>query len=61
MQLELGLGDVDEIATLVVRWPGSGTVQSFTGVAVRRTYRLVEGAESLETLRPPTLRLGGDD
>lgn len=48
LQAEMGLGRAALIESLRVRWPGSGTVQTFQDVAVGRAYELVEG----DPLRP---------
>ncbi len=58
LQQEIGLGAADGVETLTVRWPGSGAVQVFTGVAMDRFYELVEGRDQLVPLDLPTFRLG---
>ena len=57
LQLEIGLGRAERIERLTVRWPGSATIQSFTGVALDATYLAVEGRETLERIAVPRLRL----
>ncbi len=47
MQQEIGLGAAERIENVVIRWPGSGTVQTFTDVAPNRAYRAVEGESAL--------------
>ena len=59
LQQEIGLGDAEVIERVVIRWPGSGTVQTFRDVEPNRYYLAVEGATELEPLEPPRLRLGG--
>jgi hypothetical protein len=49
LRQEIGLGEARRIRHLRVRWPGSGTVQTFEDVALDRSYRLVEG-QGLEVL-----------
>ncbi|MDY7093129.1 MAG: CRTAC1 family protein [Acidobacteriota bacterium] len=59
LQLELGLGaEAVAVDRLIVRWPGSGTVQELAVPALDRFYRLVEG-EELEALEVPRISLGG--
>jgi hypothetical protein len=48
LQAELGLGDATAIASIEVRWPGSGTVSKFTGVAMNRAWLAVEGEANLQ-------------
>ncbi|RIL11562.1 hypothetical protein DCC79_04425, partial [bacterium] len=43
LRLELGLGAATAIRAVTVRWPGSGLVETYTGLSVDRAYRLVEG------------------
>ncbi len=59
LQQEIGLGAADEVLEIVVRWPGSGTVDRIAGANRDRFYRLVEGSGSLEPLDLPRLQLGG--
>ncbi|HUP25368.1 MAG TPA: CRTAC1 family protein, partial [Thermoanaerobaculia bacterium] len=58
-QLEVGLGDARTVERLEIRWPGSGTVDRFEGVALDRYYEAVEGAENLRPLdvKPLELRM----
>lgn len=44
LQQEIGLGDARSLDTLEVRWPGSGTVDVFTGVPMDRILVVREGA-----------------
>jgi thioredoxin-like negative regulator of GroEL len=48
-RLHFGTGDAGTIDRVEVRWP-SGAVQSWTGLAADRGYRLVEGHEAPEPL-----------
>ncbi len=60
-QLEIGLGRADRIRELEVRWPGSGTVQTFRDVEPDRFYRVFEVSPELEPLSLPVIRLGRAD
>lgn len=42
MRQEIGLGDATAITRVVIRWPGSGTVQTFDTVLLDRAYRVYE-------------------
>ena len=46
----LGLGQATEIELLEVRWPGSGTVQQFKGLAADRTYEIREDQPEVRTI-----------
>jgi len=59
LQQEIGLGNAREIVSVTVRWPGSGTVQRFSGVALDRCYLADEERPELIPLDPPRIRLGG--
>jgi len=58
LQQEIGLGDAEAIEEVVIRWPGSGTVDRFRDVPLNRFYRAVEGAAELAPLTVPRLELG---
>ncbi len=58
LQQEIGLGDAEAIVEIVLRWPGSGTVQVFPGVPMNRVYDAVEGEGELVAREVPRLRLG---
>ncbi|HVS03814.1 MAG TPA: CRTAC1 family protein [Thermoanaerobaculia bacterium] len=58
LQQEVGLGGADAVTELIVRWPGSGTVDRFTDVALDRVYRVVEGDPELYPLALPRITLG---
>lgn len=49
LRTHFGLGSVDSVDGIIVRWP-SGETEEFPGVAVNRTWLLVEGAGSAEEL-----------
>jgi Flp pilus assembly protein TadD len=57
LQQEIGLGRAAAIEAITVRWPGSGTVQTFTGARLDRAYRAIEGEARLEPLELPRIRL----
>ncbi len=59
LQQEIGLGAAEGIEEIVVRWPGSGTVQSFPGPALNRVYEVTEGEAELVPVELPRIRLGG--
>jgi hypothetical protein len=50
LRQEIGLGDATAISSVEIRWPGSGTVQTVTGLNMDKAYRLREGAESAEPI-----------
>jgi len=58
-QQEIGLGEAEAIEKIEIRWPGSGTVDTFRGVAPDRVYRAVEGQAELQPLELPELDLSG--
>ena len=60
MQQEIGLGQIDAIEEIVIRWPGSETVQRFADVAPNRFYRAVESESRLVPIDPPQFRLAAD-
>ena len=54
LQQEIGLGDATQIDTLRVTWPNrEGTTQTFTGLDVDQTLRIVEGNAPKVLDRPP--------
>ena len=57
LQQEIGLGNAKTIESITVRWPGSGTVQTFRDVAPNRVYDVVEGRPALAAVKLPRLRL----
>jgi hypothetical protein len=59
LQQEIGLGRAQAIEEIVIRWPGSGTVQRFANVEMRRTYRVVEGTDGLTPVTTRRITLGG--
>ena len=59
LQQEIGLGSATAVEELVVRWPGSGTVDRLGEVTLNRFYRLVEGSGELVPVEVTPFRLGG--
>jgi len=57
MQQEIGLGQADRIEEIVVRWPGSATVQRFRDVQPNRVYDVVEGRDRLAAVELPRFSL----
>jgi hypothetical protein len=53
LRQEIGLGDATTITGVEIRWPGSGTVQTLTGLEIDKCYRIREDAKSAE---PVTLK-----
>lgn len=54
LRLEIGLGNAVRVAELEIVWPGSGTQQRFTDLAMDVAYRIREDATApeVEPLRP---------
>jgi hypothetical protein len=50
LRQEIGLGNATAIQTVEIRWPGSGTVQKISGLALDRFYRIREDSEKPELL-----------
>ncbi len=58
LQQEIGLGEASIVREIIVRWPGSGTVQRFQNVLPNKVYRVVEGHSKLEEIPTTPVRLG---
>jgi len=58
-RLHFGLGHASKVDSIEVRWP-SGTVQTFTGVAVNQVLRLEEGKPLSPAPRPSAAAVGAD-
>jgi hypothetical protein len=58
LQQEIGLGKAEAIDAITIRWPGSGTVQTFRNVALNRVYDVVEGRRTLAAVELPRIHLG---
>ena len=50
LRQEIGLGDATGITSLEIRWPGSGTVQTLTGLQLDSAYRVREDAKQAEVV-----------
>ncbi len=50
LRQEIGLGQCTNIISVEIRWPGSGTVQSLSGLAVDAGYRVTEGRAEVERM-----------
>ena len=50
LRQEIGLGDATSITSLEIRWPGSGTVQTLTGLQLDTCYRVREDAKQAEVV-----------
>jgi hypothetical protein len=61
LQFEIGLGDATAIERIVIRWPGSGTVQELAGPPLDGCYRIREDATACEPEATKRLRLGGGE
>ena len=48
LRQEIGLGDATGIKSVEIRWPGSGTVQTVSGLDLDTVYRIREDAKSPE-------------
>ena len=58
LQQEIGLGAATAIRAVVVRWPGSGIVQTVGPLALDSFYRIVEGDPEPKPMELPRLELG---
>ena len=58
LQQEIGLGQAEGIEEILVRWPGSGTVDRISGPALDRFYEVVEGEGRARELEVLPIRLG---
>jgi ASPIC and UnbV/FG-GAP-like repeat len=50
----IGIGPATEIELLEVKWPGSGTVQDFKGLAADQTYEIREGRPAAKVITAGT-------
>ncbi|HLE83428.1 MAG TPA: CRTAC1 family protein [Thermoanaerobaculia bacterium] len=55
LRQQIGLGEATAIDGVVVRWPGSGTVQVLDDLELDRAYRVVEGEAAARPLTLPRL------
>ncbi len=59
LQVEAGLGDMQQIDSVVVRWPNREHVkESFTGMKIKGVYRLVENSGSALQEKPLSFKFG---
>jgi hypothetical protein len=56
LRQHFGLGDADAIDSLEIRWP-SGLTESFSGLAVRNFYKIVEGQGIIPTVEPSAINI----
>ena len=61
LQLELGLADSVAINKVVIRWPGSGTVQELQGPGIDAKWRLREGDAAWTPVARKPMKLGGGE
>jgi len=59
LRAEIGLGTADRIDLLEVRWPATGTTQTFRDVGVDQFIQITEGQERVTKLRRRSFTLGG--
>jgi hypothetical protein len=57
LRQEIGLGDATAITAVDIRWPGSDTRQTLTGLELNRSYQIREGDESAVALNLHPVRL----
>jgi hypothetical protein len=57
MQQEIGLGNARRIEEIVIRWPGSGTLQKFSQVPMNRVYLAKEDEAEFVRQKLPGIRL----
>jgi hypothetical protein len=48
LRQEIGIGNATAIRSVEIRWPGSGTVQTMTGLTPDNFYRIREGTNTAE-------------
>jgi len=59
LQQEIGLGDATEVKRVEIRWPGSDSRQTVTGIGLDRVWRIVEGRVAPEEVSVRRIELGG--
>ena len=57
LRVEVGTGEATVVKRLRIRWPTSGTVQVFEGIAADRAYEVTEGVDTLRALDLPRIEL----
>ncbi len=58
LQQEIGLGDAEAIDEILIRWPGSATVDRISGPSLDRFYEVIEGSGEARELLMPQIELG---
>jgi len=53
---EIGLGSATRVRSLEIRWPTSGTTQTFANLPAGRLHEIVEGRDEVATSEPKTFR-----
>ena len=48
LRQHFGLGDAIQVDEMIVKWPRSGTVQTFKNVAANRIVEITEGVDDLK-------------
>ncbi len=62
LQQEIGLGAAEVVESIIIRWPGSGLRQEFTGpIPADAFYEATEGRAELRRLELPAIDLTGGD
>jgi hypothetical protein len=51
LRQEIGLGDAMAITAVDIRWPGSDTRQSLTGLELNQSYEIREGSPAAVALK----------
>ena len=58
LQEEIGLGNATAIEQIEVKWPASGTTQTFQNVGIDQFVRIREGDPNIKLVKRPTFTLG---
>ena len=48
---EIGLGEATEVTSVEIRWPGSDTRQTITGLSMKHSYEITEGVAAVKELQ----------
>ncbi len=59
LRQHIGLGPGGTVKSVEVRWPGSGTVQKFSGLAADKTFLLREGDANAREVKSKSFSVGG--
>ena len=57
LQQEIGLGPGGKIESLEIRWPASGTTQTFKNVQANRIIEITEGVDEIKAINLPRIKL----